>query len=80
MSFSIGAVPYERICLMRALAARVLCDGAFEYSYGSFEQLLNKPDLENVDYIKLEWRRCWTSPSFQFSTAPFGVYGSGSSK
>ncbi|KDN71206.1 hypothetical protein CSUB01_09910 [Colletotrichum sublineola] len=49
-----------------------LLDDAFEAGYQSFEEVLRRPTLENVDYVKLGWKKCFEDkPIFPIAQAAF---------
>ena len=49
-------MPSRLICLLSLILARAIKDDAFEASFKSAEELLDRPTLENVDYVKLNWK------------------------
>jgi hypothetical protein len=44
------------MCLTSILLARALHDQAFEMDFKSLDDILNRPDLGDVDYIPLRWK------------------------
>ncbi|KAL8285643.1 hypothetical protein RB600_009869 [Gaeumannomyces tritici] len=56
ISFAVAPIPYSLCCLSTLLFAAAVSDEAFETPFTSFEELLQRPDLENVDYIPLPWK------------------------
>ncbi|KAJ5014209.1 hypothetical protein K4K57_001822 [Colletotrichum sp. SAR 10_99] len=56
ISFTVISVPCEKVCILRALVSRALFDNAFDPEFDSFESLLGRPNLEDVDYAKLHWK------------------------
>ncbi|KAL8329142.1 hypothetical protein RB597_004736 [Gaeumannomyces tritici] len=66
ISFAVAPIPYSLCCLSTLLFAAAINNEAFETPFTSFEELLQRPDLENVDYIPLPWKpgmeRCQILP------------------
>ncbi|KAM7210221.1 hypothetical protein V8F06_014393 [Rhypophila decipiens] len=60
LSFYVRFVPCQTICLLTFILARALHDDAFETSFASFAEILQRPNLEDVDHISLKWK-----PEFQ---------------
>ncbi|KAH0430377.1 hypothetical protein CcaCcLH18_07889 [Colletotrichum camelliae] len=56
LQFQVTMVPYRVICLTRKVIAQALSDGAFEAGYTTYDDLLKRPILENVDYVPLRWK------------------------
>ncbi|MFD2317082.1 DUF3435 domain-containing protein [Halomonas organivorans] len=50
-------VPVPLICAVTQLASRALYDGAFKNEgFKSLDDILDSPNLENVDYLTLAWK------------------------
>ncbi|KAJ5011151.1 hypothetical protein K4K57_006155 [Colletotrichum sp. SAR 10_99] len=49
-------MPYRLICLTRKVIAQALSDDAFEAGFTTYDDLLERPILENVDYVPLKWK------------------------
>ncbi|KAM7210532.1 Protein of unknown function (DUF3435) domain containing protein [Rhypophila decipiens] len=56
LSFYVRFVPCQAICLLTLILARALHDNAFETPFASFAEILQRPNLEDVDYISLKWK------------------------
>lgn len=54
--FTSTLLPYPLFCLTHLIAVSGVHFKAFKAGYTSIDYLLHRPDLENVDYIHLEWR------------------------
>ncbi|KAK3332649.1 hypothetical protein B0T19DRAFT_398396 [Cercophora scortea] len=52
--------PYENVkqvlCLATLLIAQAISDDAFEPSFSSFEELLQRPNIERTNYLELAWK------------------------
>ena len=56
MTFSATIVPCQIVCLVTFVAIQALHDDTFETEFSSFDELLQRPKLEDVDYIELRWK------------------------
>ncbi|KAK1961640.1 hypothetical protein LY78DRAFT_721698 [Colletotrichum sublineola] len=72
LTFSITLIPCLTLCFLTNLTIQALLDDAFEAGYQSFEEVLRRPTLENVDYVKLGWKKCFEDkPIFPIAQAAF---------
>jgi hypothetical protein len=54
IEFAVTFVPYSAFCLLSFLGTRALADDVFEAGYRSWDELLNRPQLEpGIDYLPL---------------------------
>ncbi|KAI0909051.1 hypothetical protein F4823DRAFT_563275 [Ustulina deusta] len=53
--FSATLLPYPLFYLTHIVAVCGIHSGAFKAGYKSVEELLHRPNLEDVDYVPLEW-------------------------
>ncbi|KAH7633844.1 hypothetical protein B0T09DRAFT_334751 [Sordaria sp. MPI-SDFR-AT-0083] len=56
VTFSATMVPCQIVCLVTFVAIQALHDDAFETEFSSFDELLQRPNLEDVDCIELRWK------------------------
>ncbi|KAL8410445.1 hypothetical protein RB596_000215 [Gaeumannomyces avenae] len=56
VSFSVVPIPCQICCLATLIAAQAIHDNAFKTPFRSFEELLQRPNMEGVDYVQLDWR------------------------
>ncbi|KAF6805461.1 hypothetical protein CPLU01_15986 [Colletotrichum plurivorum] len=56
LQFQVTTVPCRVVCLTRKIIARALSDDAFEAGFASYDELLQRPILENVGYVPLKWK------------------------
>jgi hypothetical protein len=56
VDFSVVCVPRPEICLARIIISRALAANAFDAGYRTFEELLSRPNLENTDFLPLQWK------------------------
>lgn len=55
--FTTTLLPYPLFCLTHIVAVIGIHFNAFEAGYQSVEDLLHKPNLENVDHVPLRWKQ-----------------------
>ncbi|KAF2473896.1 uncharacterized protein BDR25DRAFT_125887 [Lindgomyces ingoldianus] len=56
ISFSLTLVPYPLICLASLVGAFAVKDNAFKTGFRSVEALLYQLNLEDVDFVPLQWK------------------------
>lgn len=56
MNFSLVCIPRPEICLARIILSRALAANAFDAGFRTFEELLRRPNLENTDFLPLQWK------------------------
>jgi hypothetical protein len=49
-------VPRPEICLARIILSRAFAANAFDAGFRTFEELLHRPNLENTDFLPLQWK------------------------
>ena len=54
--FTTTLLPYSLFCLTHLVLVVGIHFNAFKAGYKSIDEILHRPNLENVDYIHLEWR------------------------
>ncbi|KAI1382568.1 uncharacterized protein F4822DRAFT_441804 [Hypoxylon trugodes] len=55
VAFSITVIPCKPICLASLLAARAITDRAFDANFHSLDDMLNRPELGDLDSLPLNW-------------------------
>ncbi|KAH9947511.1 hypothetical protein B0H21DRAFT_691785, partial [Amylocystis lapponica] len=55
--FTTTLLPYPLFCLTHLVGVIGIHFNAFKAGYRSIDELLRKPNLENIDYIHLKWRK-----------------------
>jgi hypothetical protein len=50
-------VPLPQICLANLIITRAIKDDAFEPSFKTVDEFLNRPNLEGVDFLPLKWKK-----------------------
>jgi hypothetical protein len=56
ISLTVMPVPVPSLCLVSLIAGLALQADAFEPSFRSVEELLRRPNLEDVNYVPLKWK------------------------
>ena len=65
-------IPYSLLCLASAMSARAIQDDAFEPSFTTSDELLNRPILEDVDAFPLKWKsQLLDKPILKLSASTF---------
>jgi len=49
-------IPHALFCLTSLIAARAIQLDALKERFASVDELLRRPILEDVDYVRLEWK------------------------
>ncbi|KAF8462493.1 hypothetical protein DFH94DRAFT_700934 [Russula ochroleuca] len=70
--FTTTFLPYSLFCLTHLVLVVGIHFNAFKAGYKSVDEILHRPNLENVDYIHLEWREDFLNkPIFPMSYTTF---------
>lgn len=56
ISFSITLVPNRAFCLASLVLAQAINNQAFEAGYNTIDDVFEKPNLEEVDFVPLKWK------------------------
>lgn len=56
LEFTVTIVPQPLICLATLIASSAIHQGAFEHPFSSVDEILDRPYLEDVNYVPLLWK------------------------
>lgn len=70
VSFSITLVPCRLTCLTTFIVSRALADNAFDPPFKSIAEILERPHLEDVDYLPLKWKEEFLDPDKEKKIIP----------
>ncbi|KAL2139234.1 hypothetical protein VTI28DRAFT_5494 [Corynascus sepedonium] len=56
VTFTVFLVPCQMLCLVSQIVTRAIASNAFETSFNSLDEILNRPNLEHTDCLPIPWK------------------------